>query len=233
MKLIYASVRSAYTLLPYSLRLRVHQNHFLKRIKSGGQRWLLGSHQYWYNPTYYKCVESDALRSRETMAESIVSDLRPRRLIDVGCGTGALLDAIRARGVETMGLEYSDAGIELCRQRQLKVNQFNILKDSAPKQCLGQDVAISFEVAEHLPESGADRFVDLLCSLAPTVVASAATPGQGGNEHLNEQPRSYWIDKFAARGFRFDEELSSNWSKLWHAKGVAWFYATNVMVFRK
>src|SRR5689334_13802596 len=126
MKLIYSSVRSAYCVLPYSLRLQVHHNQFLKRIKSSIQRMLLGRHQYWYNATYYQWVDVDALRSRDVMAESITTDLQPQRLIDVGCGTGALLEAIKSRGVETIGLEYSDAGIKMCRQRMLKVRQFNI-----------------------------------------------------------------------------------------------------------
>ena len=42
------------------------------------------------------------------------------------------------------------------------------------------DVAVSTEVAEHLPESAADRFVELLTALAPVAVVTAALPDRAG-----------------------------------------------------
>jgi hypothetical protein len=49
------------------------------------------------------------------------------------------------------------------------------------------DLAMSVEVAEHLAPATADGFVTLLTALAPVVLFSAAIPGQGGVEHVNEQ----------------------------------------------
>ena len=233
MHILYSTLQSAYGILPESLRLRIHRNSVLKRLKSTGQRFLLGNHQYMYNATYYACVDGDAMRSRDPMSESIIADLKPRTLIDAGCGTGALMEAIRDRGVETCGLEYSDAGLVRCRQRGLTVRPYNILRDAIPGDLTERDVAISFEVAEHLPESGADRLVDLLCGLSNVVVFSAAEPGQGGNEHLNEQPHAYWIAKFASRGWQFDRSLSEAWRQQWTERQVAWFYTANLMIFRK
>lgn len=233
MSLLHSGLQSIYTVLPVSLRERIHKNPLLKRIKSAGQHMLLGHHQYMYNPTYYQCVDNDAMRSRDAMADSIVNDLHPKTLVDIGCGTGALLEAICNRGVTAEGMEYSDAGRVMCDNRNLKVRQFNILTDAIPQDILGRDVAMSFEVAEHLPESGADRFIDLLCGLSNVVVCSAATPGQGGNEHINEQPREYWIEKFSKRGYDFESELTEAWRVLWESKKVARFYSANVMVFRK
>ena len=34
-------------------------------------------------------------------------DLRPAVVLDVGCGTGALLECLRAHGVRGTGLDYS------------------------------------------------------------------------------------------------------------------------------
>jgi len=33
-------------------------------------------------------------------------------IIDVGCGTGALLEALRDRGCDVFGLEYSEAALK-------------------------------------------------------------------------------------------------------------------------
>jgi hypothetical protein len=91
------------------------------------------------------------------------------------------------------------------------------------------DLAISTEVAEHISAEFADRLVDLIATLADNVVFTAATPGQGGGT----QPHVYWIDKFAFRGFAFDDRLSAKWSSEWERAGIAACYFRNIMVFRK
>jgi hypothetical protein len=59
-----------------------------------------------------------------------------------------------------------------------------------PAKC---DLAYSFEVAEHLPPELGNRLVAFLAASAPTVVFTAAPPGQGGSGHVNEQERPYWV----------------------------------------
>ena len=141
------------------------------------------------------------------MAGVIFDRFHPCAVIDVGCGTGALLEAFRNLGCDVRGREYSDAGLAYCRRRDLLVEKFNIEKD-----CIANgeqyDLAVSFEVAEHLPSWSADRYVELLCGLAPLVVMSAATPGQGGHGHINEQSHAYWIEKFRERSYPMDEIAS-------------------------
>ena len=34
-----------------------------------------------------------------------------------------------------------------------------------------------------------------------SICFSAAVPGQGGYQHINEQFQDYWIEKFRARGY--------------------------------
>jgi hypothetical protein len=58
-------------------------------------------------------------------------------------------------------------------------------------------------VAEHLPPELGDALVAFLGGLGPRVLFTAAAPGQGGQGHINEQPREYWIDRFAACGMQY------------------------------
>ena len=96
------------------------------------------------------------------------------------------------------------------------------------------DVAVSMEVAEHIPESRADRYMDLLARAGRAVVFTAAPPGQGGNDHVNERPSEYWIAKFADRGFRLDGELTRSWRDHWRrSEHVRGWYHQNLMVFRR
>lgn len=64
------------------------------------------------------------------------------------------------------------------------------------------DLAISMEVAEHLPPESSDIFVSNLCGSSDVVLFSAAHPGQGGDGHINEQPIEFWIKKFESHHYR-------------------------------
>jgi len=199
----------------------------MKRVKE------ILPHDLMYDEVYYReQVDGPAVIAAGVIAESIVSRFRPAKVIDIGCGTGAILSAFRDLGCEVTGLEYSEAALTFCRARNLDVKKFDIEKDvleDAPQY----DVTISTEVAEHLPERMADRFVNLVSSFSPTIVFTAAFPGQGGADHVNEQPQSYWIEKFQRRGFELDVELSETWKLNWKAAGIAFWYWNNVMVFRR
>lgn len=191
------------------------------------------AHDWIYDATYYaRRVEAPAVESAGSIADSIVGELRPRRVVDVGCGTGALLEVLRDRGCEVFGFEYSKAALAYCRERKLDVAKFDLEKDVLHDNRTF-DVAVSMEVAEHLPAAVADRYVDLLVRLADTVVFTAAPPGQGGNDHVNEQLPEYWVGKFAQREFRLDDTRSRRWREAWQAGGKVqdWYYK-NLMIFR-
>jgi SAM-dependent methyltransferase len=191
------------------------------------------AHDWIYSAEYFaRTVEGPAVESAGPIAESIMGGLAPGSVADVGCGTGALLEALRERGCDVFGFEYSKVALDYCRQRNLAVARFDLEKDELHS---GRtfDVAVSMEVAEHLPGSSAERYVDMLTSLAPTVVFTAAPPGQGGNDHVNEQPPEYWIAKFARRGFVLDQGITQRWRERWEKTGnVRDWYHRNLMVFR-
>src|SRR5690606_41065311 len=65
----------------------------------------------------------------------------------------------------------------------------------------GFDLVICLEVAEHLPESSAADLVDSLCRHSNRILFSAAIPGQGGQNHLNEQWSEYWQAHLLSRGY--------------------------------
>ena len=204
---------------------------FVNRIKSA-----LLPHNFIYDSEYYeKSVDPAARQSAAIMARSIVRDTGARRILDVGCGTGAMLGALRELEISGKGLEYSEAALAICSSKGILAKKFDIEYDKLTAEYINAfDVVISTEVAEHLPERVADPYVDTLAAAAPIVVMTAAPPGQGGVDHVNEQPKSYWIEKFRCRGFVERLDLSEKWSTEWQNGGIVTFwYFQNLMVFER
>ena len=180
MTIVKSIIRSIYrSLLPASVRTSSIVTNLKVRLLRTFLRFRR-SHDWIYNSEYYeRSIEGPAVGSAKGIASSIFNDLKAIRVIDVGCGTGALLEALRDRGCEVFGLEYSEAALKYCRSRRLSVAKFDLEKDVFNVNRTF-DVAVSMEVAEHLPEMVADRYVDLLTRLSQVVVLTAAPPGQGG-----------------------------------------------------
>jgi SAM-dependent methyltransferase len=190
-------------------------------------------HDYFYDELYYVHVEEAAQKSANIIATDLLKHMGGKTIIDVGCGTGALLEAFKNKGCDVHGLERSHAAIKYCKGRGVNVTEFDINNDEySPNRIF--DIAISTEVAEHLPASSADKLIDLLCNLSGQIAFTATPPGGGGMCHINEQPNSYWISKFSRNGYKFDEKLSLKLKKEWKASNCveSWYYE-NIMIFRK
>ena len=184
-----------------------------------------------YDAYYYDHdVDPLMLSSADAMAKSLVGAFEPRFVIDVGCGTGALLAALARLGVHGLGFDYAPAALERCRARGVSTRRLDIQRDPFPAE--RADLTISTEVAEHLPESSADRFVELLTTLAPVVAVTAALPGSRGKDHVNEQPNEYWITKFNSFQFAYDGPLTTRLRTEWRDGGVAETFFRSLMIFR-
>jgi SAM-dependent methyltransferase len=184
-----------------------------------------------YDAWYYdNVVDPLMLRSADAIGRSIKEELEAESAIDVGCGSGALMLSLERLGVRCLGFDGAAAALERCRARGLAVRRLDIERDPFPPE--RADVVVSTEVAEHLPESAADRFVQLLTTLAPAAVVTAAPPGSGGKDHVNEQPAEYWVAKFGARGFEYRRELSLRLRAQWRDAGVDEAFFKSLMIFR-
>jgi SAM-dependent methyltransferase len=184
-----------------------------------------------YDRAYFEgVVDPLMLSSSDTIGRSIRREFEPRSLIDVGCGTGALMLSLERLGISCLGFDVATAAVERCRERGLRARRLDVRGDPFPVE--RADVVVSTEVAEHLPESTADRFVELLTTLAPIAVVTAALPGSDGKDQVNEQPNEYWIAKFQKRGFAFEEALALGLREEWRAAGVDEVFSKTLMVFR-
>jgi hypothetical protein len=97
------------------------------------------------------------------------------------------------------------------------------------------ELVVCTEVAEHLEADHADKLVSVLAGLAQRAIYfSAAPPGQGGTDHVNEQPPEYWIAKLERLGWPLDTARSEQ-VRAELRTTILWqhWYTNNSMVFTK
>ena len=72
------------------------------------------------------------------------------------------------------------------------------------------DLVLSTEVAEHIGKRDSAGLVRNLTRNATCgIFFTAAAPGQGGDGHINCQPKSYWVELFGANGWCVSETLQN------------------------
>lgn len=164
-----------------------------------------------YGAAFYADRRQATRQAADRLLSVVAEHIAFKRVADVGCGTGTWLAAALELGAEQVFGYEGDwvAGAPLDDAR-IALTPVDLEQSLAGERV---DLVISLEVAEHLSLSRADGFVGDLCAMAPAILFSAAIPGQGGVNHVNEQWQSYWAAKFAARGYRaFDVVRPLVWS---------------------
>ncbi|QEH34353.1 hypothetical protein OJF2_28900 [Aquisphaera giovannonii] len=182
-----------------------------------------------YDSEFFSGHLAESLRSARAVVPYVVSLLSPQSVIDLGCGVGTWLRAFEEQGVTSfLGLDgdYVDLdALEIPRDRFLPRDL------TRPTGVTDRfDLAMSLEVAEHLPPEWAPHFVDELVGLSDAVLFSAAIPSQGGTNHINEQWQSYWRDLFVERGYRPVDCLRP---RFWSDPNVTPWYRQNAFLYLK
>jgi SAM-dependent methyltransferase len=179
-----------------------------------------------YDAAYFQHHREGARSSARAIVPLVMEWVRPRRVIDVGCGTGTWLAVFLEHGVDDVrgidGAYVEPVALEIPRDRFMAADLREPLHVTEK-----YDLAVSLEVAEHLPPQCAASLIDSLVGLAPVILFSAAIPGQGGVQHLNEQWPDYWVELFRARGYLAIDCIRP---RIWSNPAVDWWYAQNTLL---
>lgn len=180
-----------------------------------------------YSKKFFLSQSVASTRSSERILPTILKSIRPRSVLDIGCGRGGWLHIAHNCGVsEIFGVDgkwAAKAGL-LIDEDRFYAHDLATTLDLRRRF----DLAMSIEVAEHIPNSSAGIFVDNLCRHSDLVLFSAALPGQGGRSHVNEQPLRFWINKFSERSYVFLDLLRPFF---WNDAKIGACYRQNVVLF--
>jgi len=184
-------------------------------------------HPAYHGSFYTNRREATLIAARAILERlfSLIGDVHS--VVDYGCGTGTWLSVATELGArDVLGIEgpWLDVQLADIAERSL------LLADLEQRILLPRrfDLALSLEGAEHLSPDRAASFVSDLCAAADFVLFSAAVPEQGGTNHINEQPQSYWAGLFSAVGYAAFDSIRP---VIWNDRRIPVWYRQNMLVF--
>jgi SAM-dependent methyltransferase len=174
-------------------------------------------------------IENGSASSAAVIVPLVIAALggTVRSVVDVGCGPGAWTTEFSRYVERAIGIDgsYAIGTTRLDREHFIASDlgsSFNLAERF--------DLAVSLEVAEHLPISRAEGFVCDLVRLSDAVLFGAAVPGQPGEHHINCEWQSYWASLFASHGYNPVDCIRP---AVWGNPNVMWWYQQNTLLYLK
>lgn len=127
----------------------------------------------------------------------------PESYLDVGCGTGAMVELAFRMGVNAWGLDIIPNRFHRIKQHDLR-QKFSIDTKFNLTTCV--------EVMEHIDKQYEDAALESIAAHTipgSILVFSAAGPGQGGIEHVNLKLGNVWRTKLYDLGFSYRHDFTT------------------------
>jgi GT2 family glycosyltransferase/2-polyprenyl-3-methyl-5-hydroxy-6-metoxy-1,4-benzoquinol methylase len=151
----------------------------------------------------YTRSEPHWIRFFAEVADNIVKKIAPKTSFDAGCAIGMLVEALRERGVDARGVDFSSWAIDQVPEGLRPYCQVGSITEPIEGH---YDLITCIEVLEHLPASEAETVIDNFCAHADSVLFSSTPDDFDDPTHLNVETTSYWAELFARRGFFRDPD---------------------------
>jgi len=146
------------------------------------------------------------------IADRIVSDIRPARVLDAGCAMGFLVETLRDRGVDATGVDLSSYAIAQVFE---PIKPFCRVGSIAERFGERYDLIVSIEVVEHMPARDAERAIQNFCEHADDVLFSSTPYDYKETTHVNVHGPEYWAEQFARYEFYRDVDFDASFVTPW------------------
>jgi len=150
-------------------------------------------------------------------------------VLDIGTGLGTWLNMFLKQGItDVLGVDGDYVNRDLLSVPLKYFKSYDLTKELNLQR--KYSLVISLEVIEHIDKKYEDIFFQNIIRHGDTILFSGAIPGQGGQNHVNEQWQTYWINKFAENGFKCYDILRPIF---WDNDEIEWWYRQNIFIFSK
>lgn len=180
-----------------------------------------------YSADFYDVQRDGSFRSAVNILPIVFDVIKPKSVVDVGCGVGTWLSAAKSLGAtHVVGFEGGWVANVPKPDPSIEIRAVDLEKDLDDANRF--DLAMCMEVAEHLTSARSTTLVRDLCGLSDCILFGAAIPGQGGENHINEQWQSYWLNLFDSMNYAAADIVRP---AVWRNDDVEFWYRQNSLLY--
>ena len=189
-----------------------------------------------YSDQFYESVTNRAEYSSRIIFSLLKNALHPKTFVDVGSGDGvwslsALEHFESINHVEAWDLLAEKTYLDIAKKRFPSKNIISKRIDFESSDYgveMVYDLAVCLETFEHLSPSACEKLSLFFSSHTRILIFSGAVPGQGGTNHINEQPFKTWQRNLLDFGFFPLDFIRPN---IQDKKNVPSYYKNNIVLW--
>jgi SAM-dependent methyltransferase len=143
---------------------------------------------------------------RSVLASLIASEPKWRKVLDFGCGPGAMIDLMTSQGLDYVGCDYSTEARQLYLEHYGRYPEryLSNLDEAVAKK---NDLLLAFDVLEHMRDDEITRLLDNVRSIPELLFNISRTRGIPG--HINIKSDRAWIAFMKKQGYLFEESRTN------------------------
>ena len=170
------------------------------------------AHYYAHSCGQPYCRNEQWLRFFGSIADRIVRDIAPRRVLDAGCALGLLVEALRERGVDASGVDVSEYAIAQAHESVKAHCRVGSISGDLGGH---YDLIVCIEVLEHMLAAEAEAAIDRFAEHTDDVLFSSSPRDYTETTHVNVRQPEEWAEAFARRGFFRDTDFDASFVTPW------------------
>lgn len=159
-----------------------------------------------YDEEYYKSINQSECEQADCLAVILMEMYHPSSVIDLGGATGLYLRHFHENGIQVLSVDISESAKKenVIPKDLIHIRDLCAVLESKQKW----DVCLCIETLEHIKKECEEQVIKNLCNQSDVIIFSAAHPSQGGRNHINEQPKSHWIEQFKKLNYRVNDDAT-------------------------
>lgn len=136
-------------------------------------------------------------------AEWIVKNLKPKKVFEIGCAKGFMINHLIDLGVKTEGVEISKYAVGEAKNSQF-IHNTDFIDEPLPDSYYNADLVVSFDVLEHIPKDKIDTAMLVLKQAKKQfhMITTTEYDFGGDHTHFSSYPKQWWLDKFEEYGIK-------------------------------